>query len=123
MTGFSQSSFLHFEVVIYREFCLPSIPPTRDTETEMDFMHKVSHKMREDIGVRIFLCLFGIFRRPKVSASPQTFLGAARPLLLDSDLSEDIVSQAECNALQESNKARIPQYTRLQYVYARKKAS
>ena len=44
-------------------------------------------------------------------------------MLLGSGLPEDIVNQMEANVLKEMAEARIPQYTRVQRVYARKKSN
>jgi len=44
-------------------------------------------------------------------------------MLLGSGLPEEFVDQLEANVLKEMAEAQIPQYTRLQRVYARKKSN
>lgn len=51
----------------------------------------------------------------------QSFLSAGRPLLLWNGVPESLVTDLEQKVVQEIDEKNIPQYTRLQCVYARKK--
>ncbi|KAF8167467.1 S-adenosyl-L-methionine-dependent methyltransferase [Crassisporium funariophilum] len=90
-----------FEDVVYREFWLPVVPPLRDTSNDTEFHRKTDQKMKDDVSA---------------------FLRSGRPLLLGSGISEELVDELERNALKELRQRQVPQYTRLQCVYARKKS-
>ncbi|KAF8963921.1 hypothetical protein BDZ97DRAFT_1939378 [Flammula alnicola] len=90
-----------FEDVVYREFWLPVVPPPRDMTNATDVLARFEQKMKEDVT---------------------SFLGSGRPLLLGSGLPMELVDELERNALKEVDERRIPQFTRLQCVYARKRS-
>ncbi|TFK41937.1 S-adenosyl-L-methionine-dependent methyltransferase [Crucibulum laeve] len=85
-----------FEDVVYREFWLPIVPSRKDSPA----LHKITRFMTEDV---------------------EAFLKSGRPLILGSGLPEDVLFDLEEKARKEVYEAKIPQYTRLQCVYARKK--
>ncbi|PPR06142.1 hypothetical protein CVT26_005364 [Gymnopilus dilepis] len=88
-----------FEDAVYREFWLPVVPPPRSPSNE--HMESFYRKMKEDV---------------------MSFLRSGRPLLLGSGLPENIINDIESNAVREIDMRQTPQFTRLQCVYARKKA-
>ncbi|KJA28623.1 hypothetical protein HYPSUDRAFT_34078 [Hypholoma sublateritium FD-334 SS-4] len=90
-----------FEDVVYREFFIPAVPPPRDEHKPNERLRQFEEKMKEDVV---------------------GFLGATRPLLLGSGFQEEMINRLETNCLQELEERKIPQFTRLQCVYARRKA-
>ncbi|KAF9486357.1 S-adenosyl-L-methionine-dependent methyltransferase [Pholiota conissans] len=90
-----------FEDVKYREFWLPVVPPPRDKRNETETLRRFEQKIGEDI---------------------KAFIGAGRPLLLGSGLTEEMMNELEANCMRELEERKITQYTRLQCVYARRKS-
>lgn len=107
------------ENIVYREFWLPVVaPPPHPNESEA--IRRFYVKMRENITV--CRSLSSIDTESVLTVYEQAFLASGRPLLLGSGLTEEIVNELEQGATAEILERKEPCYTRLQCVYARRKA-
>ncbi|KAF9451364.1 hypothetical protein P691DRAFT_807917 [Macrolepiota fuliginosa MF-IS2] len=91
-----------YEDVVHHEFWLPIIPgdyarPPREAE----FLNKYYRTLEYDV---------------------RSFLSAGRPMLLGAGYSEGFLNDVESDIFMEMHTAREPQYSRLECVYARKRA-
>jgi len=117
----------NFEDIVYKDYWLPMVPPIREDAPQSEGSRKFYRMMKMIVTVRIIYLKErkkgGLLSSPRLTFSPQGFIRSGRPMLLGSGLSEEFVNRLEVNVLQELAEARIPQYTRLQRVYARKKSN
>lgn len=117
-----------FEDVVSMDYWLPMIPPIREDESQNDGQRRFYRMMKSIVTVRTIYLEesggeAGAFLSSDLPFFQQGFISSGRPMLLGSGLPEDIVNQMEANVLKEMAEARIPQYTRVQRVYARKKSN
>ncbi|PCH34099.1 hypothetical protein WOLCODRAFT_135501 [Wolfiporia cocos MD-104 SS10] len=89
-----------FEDIVYREIWFQTSPWRNGHDNETQRQNRIANTFRDDV---------------------LAFLKSARPLLLGSGLSEELVDEAEENARQELMDAQIPTYVRVESVYALKK--
>ncbi|KAF9531824.1 hypothetical protein CPB83DRAFT_847890 [Crepidotus variabilis] len=95
----SQNPF--FEDVTYTEHWLPIVPEPR-VGPNAARMKKIDETMKSNVT---------------------TFLGSGRPLLLGNGMPEPLVTLLEERAAREIDERKVPQFTRLQCVTARRKLS
>ncbi|PPQ99299.1 hypothetical protein CVT24_009167 [Panaeolus cyanescens] len=91
-----------FEEVVYKDFFLPIIPRPRNPERETPAQAQFYQKVFNDL---------------------MAFHKSCRPLLLGSGIPEDMLDDLDRRCLQESAEGRIPQFTHIECVWARKKAN
>jgi len=89
-----------FEDVVYRDVWLPVVRAYQDTINESEKVRRMYQGLNEDC---------------------ETFIRSGRPLLLGYGFSPETVSLLEKNCLEELKAKQVPQFTRLQCVYARKR--
>ncbi|KAF8807992.1 S-adenosyl-L-methionine-dependent methyltransferase [Phlegmacium glaucopus] len=89
-----------FEDVVYKEFWFAAVAPRRDPSDDSEALRRMDQGLYDD-------CL--------------AFMRSGRPLLLGYGFPPETVNLLEENVLQELAEKKIPQYTRLQCVYARKR--
>ncbi|KIM37774.1 hypothetical protein M413DRAFT_448286 [Hebeloma cylindrosporum] len=92
----------NFEDIVSMDYWLPMIPPIREDAEQSDSQRRFLRRMKTIVT---------------------GFLRSGRPMLLGSGVPEHIVDEMESNSLKEMAEARLPQYTRIQRVYARKRSN
>ena len=117
----------NFEDIVYKDYWFPMIPPIREDEAQNENERRFYRMMKNIVTVRMIYLEESRGSRGlsylHLPFSPQAFISSGRPMLLGDGLPEDIVNLLQANVLNEMAEARVPQYTRVQRVYARKKSN